>query len=168
MCKFIRAYIGKCNLEPNNNFCKEHAKVICKCGKQAIHECSQINQFVCGKPLCDDCKCQCVWDGYREGLLIELLSFGLYTRTDRFIQENGTELSVVMDFINERKLFLDSILDVYNAKEISGEEKKKKIVDIFRGKDIMISDNEYKKIFGKHSLLKFSQQFINLYYGEKP
>jgi len=164
MCEFIVAWVGKCNKESQEKFCKQHKDIECKCGKQATHECSQTSQFVCGKPLCNECKCDCVYNGYRERLLIELISLGFIQGTSEFCKDNGTESSVILKFFRERKEFLDSVLVIYDDEEFNEEQKKKKILDKFSEKSILVSSSQYEKIFGKNSLLKFSQQFIKLYY----
>jgi hypothetical protein len=55
-CPFDIAYVGQCKGE-GKPYCEKHAGKECvMCGKQATRECSHTGQFVCGFPLCDDCK----------------------------------------------------------------------------------------------------------------
>ena len=57
-CEWKIAWRGKCN-EPTKNgncCCEKHQKKCCSCGKPATRECEETGQFVCGFPLCDDCK----------------------------------------------------------------------------------------------------------------
>lgn len=56
-CRFNMAWVGHCNQPCVGDICEKHAKKKCRCGKQATRECSHAGQFVCGAPLCDDCKC---------------------------------------------------------------------------------------------------------------
>jgi len=54
LCNFNEAYIGKCE---NKKPCKEHSKKkCCECGKPATKSCSNTNIFVCGYPLCNNCR----------------------------------------------------------------------------------------------------------------
>lgn len=56
LCTFDMAWHGFC--KGKGNPCKEHIDVMCDvCKKQATHNCSFAGQFVCGRPLCDDCQC---------------------------------------------------------------------------------------------------------------
>ncbi len=56
MCDFKLAYSAKCKKE-GDPFCEEHSKEkCCSCGKQATRQCSYAGQFLCGYPLCDNCK----------------------------------------------------------------------------------------------------------------
>lgn len=56
-CKFDRAWVGKCKVECDGDFCDEHKdKVCCSCGEQATRECSETMGLVCGFPLCDNCE----------------------------------------------------------------------------------------------------------------
>ena len=73
VCDFSVAWVGRCNqpvvgsAENNNPFtndthegdyCEKHQGKLCKCGKQATHECGDvIGPMVCGASLCNDCKC---------------------------------------------------------------------------------------------------------------
>lgn len=59
-CDFSIAWVGGCKneAEPGSTNCKEHQKLCSKCRKKLIRrECSHAGQFVCGRPLCDNCKC---------------------------------------------------------------------------------------------------------------
>lgn len=57
-CKFDKAWIGQCKNEADESgYCEEHKDVMCvSCGAKATRECPETGQFVCGAPLCDDCK----------------------------------------------------------------------------------------------------------------
>lgn len=57
-CGFNKAWIGACesrDLLENGQCCEHQTK--CHCGKLATNECSHTFQLVCGRPLCDTCKC---------------------------------------------------------------------------------------------------------------
>ena len=57
-CKFNMAWVGECQ---NKNPCDKHKNIKCSiCGKPATRECEETYQFVCGHPLCNDCKCKCM------------------------------------------------------------------------------------------------------------
>mgnify|MGYP001259955189 CR=1 FL=1 len=58
-CRRMMSWAGRCQSTDinDNGFCANHAKDRCHCGKQATKECGHAGQFVCGAPLCDDCKC---------------------------------------------------------------------------------------------------------------
>lgn len=58
-CSFVKAWIGECGCKEvlENGQCAEHQKK-CGCGKLAIHECAHAGQFVCGRPLCETCRCK--------------------------------------------------------------------------------------------------------------
>jgi hypothetical protein len=59
MCKFDISWVGVCKNE-GEPYCDEHKGVKCKsCGEQATHDCEETYMFVCGIPLCDNCKCPC-------------------------------------------------------------------------------------------------------------
>lgn len=54
MCGFLEAWIGRCR---NRKPCTKHADQKCaSCGADAVGNCSQTGQFVCGAPLCADCE----------------------------------------------------------------------------------------------------------------
>ncbi len=56
-CRFLRAWIGWCGND-GHPYCPKHQTVKCSvCGRQAITECSDAGSLVCGRPLCDKCKC---------------------------------------------------------------------------------------------------------------
>jgi hypothetical protein len=73
-CKFMIAWVGRCKSPPvgshesknpfledviEGEYCEKHMERICKCGKQATHDCSDtIGPMICGAPLCDDCECK--------------------------------------------------------------------------------------------------------------
>lgn len=70
MCKFDRAWIGKCKKEnlPDSEYCQEHATdVCCVCGEQATHECPETGGLVCGQLLCDNCEHKIVEAGHNGG-----------------------------------------------------------------------------------------------------
>jgi hypothetical protein len=57
---------------PIGQYCEEHEKpsksVCVSCGKRATHECPTSHQFVCGAPLCYDCRHIGEWShGAKEG-----------------------------------------------------------------------------------------------------
>ena len=58
-CAFSEAWRGYCKNKPNESgYCDDHEGETCReCGKQATHDCAHTSQFVCGRPLCDDCRC---------------------------------------------------------------------------------------------------------------
>lgn len=60
LCIFCLSWAGFCeqSVITKKEFCKEHVKKICSCGKQAATECGFAGSlFVCGQLLCDDCLC---------------------------------------------------------------------------------------------------------------
>lgn len=61
LCQFNMAYHGACEGKKEKleyRFCPSHMLVKCSCGRQAIGECSYAGiHFVCGRPLCESCKC---------------------------------------------------------------------------------------------------------------
>lgn len=69
-CKFVRAWIGRCNKPVVSScLCEEHAEIkCCSCGSLATHDCSETGQFVCGAPLCDDCEHTLAEDGTNGGI----------------------------------------------------------------------------------------------------
>ena len=57
-CKYSKGWAGSCTKQAISidGYCEDHMSSKCVvCGKQATHECSETNQFVCGADLCDDC-----------------------------------------------------------------------------------------------------------------
>ena len=58
VCGFNKAWANKCdcNVLLENGQCEDHQK-LCSCGKLATRECANAGQFVCGRPLCDNCTC---------------------------------------------------------------------------------------------------------------
>lgn len=58
-CIFDIAWAGLCKsaVVEGHKFCSNHLKEKCRCGKQAVKQCSHAGQFVCGTPLCETCKC---------------------------------------------------------------------------------------------------------------
>ena len=58
ICGFNKAWVGNCKSKDllDNGQCREH-QTKCSCGKLATKECSHAGQFVCGRPLCDSCRC---------------------------------------------------------------------------------------------------------------
>jgi hypothetical protein len=79
-CKFTKAWIGKCNVETENEYCEEHSEMKCSvCGEQATHDCYETGFLVCGSPLCDSELCKivhyirqhnCKLDDYRNKLTV--------------------------------------------------------------------------------------------------
>lgn len=79
-CKFNRAWIGNCKnpvvgaVESDDpfiddthegDFCEKHQGIKCKCGNQAVRECSDtLGPMVCGAPLCKTCRCNFKGIGY--------------------------------------------------------------------------------------------------------
>lgn len=58
-CGYGIAWVGDCK---NENPCKEHKDIKCfRCKNKATRECCATMQFVCGAPICSNCKCH--WDG---------------------------------------------------------------------------------------------------------
>ncbi len=56
-CNYSEAYRGRCGAPGTvGERCERHAAVTCQCGAPATHECSYAGQFVCGRPLCDECE----------------------------------------------------------------------------------------------------------------
>lgn len=57
-CQYDQPWCGSCGSKNvlDNGQCENHQEK-CSCGKLATHGCSYAGQFVCGRPLCDDCKC---------------------------------------------------------------------------------------------------------------
>ena len=63
-CSFDKAWVGKCKnpVVKGSRFCKEHKGKKCKCGKQAVKECSDVlGPLVCGAYLCNKCTCNARW-----------------------------------------------------------------------------------------------------------
>ncbi|WP_407330596.1 hypothetical protein [Enterovibrio sp. 27052020O] len=58
-CQFSQAWQGQCKCTDilDNGQCKAHQER-CSCGSLATNSCAHAGQFVCGRPLCDDCKCK--------------------------------------------------------------------------------------------------------------
>lgn len=57
-CQYDKPWQGTCKADAENGYCAKHKEEKCRCGKQATHGCSHAGQFVCGAPLCDECKCK--------------------------------------------------------------------------------------------------------------
>lgn len=57
-CCYAEPWQGECGSKAilDNGQCDRHQSK-CSCGKVATHGCSHAGQFVCGRPLCDDCRC---------------------------------------------------------------------------------------------------------------
>lgn len=57
-CGFSMAYVGSCKSTEisNNGQCEKHQDK-CSCGELATNSCAHAGQFVCGRPLCDNCRC---------------------------------------------------------------------------------------------------------------
>lgn len=57
VCTFSEAYRGRCGaVASEGDRCERHAATTCQCGAPATHECSYAGQFVCCRPLCDECE----------------------------------------------------------------------------------------------------------------
>ena len=58
-CGFDRAWQGSCKCTDilDNGQCESHQDK-CSCGKLATRSCEHTGQFVCGRPLCDECRCK--------------------------------------------------------------------------------------------------------------
>ena len=69
-CKWNVAWVGPCQKEAEGKteYCKEHTKKCCSCGKPATHDCDETGMFVCGAPLCGDCKHTTFPDGTNGGV----------------------------------------------------------------------------------------------------
>lgn len=57
-CRYAEPWQGECGSKNilDNGQCEKHQSK-CSCGQVATHGCSHAGQFVCGRPLCDDCSC---------------------------------------------------------------------------------------------------------------
>lgn len=57
-CNFCPPWSQPCGSTKilDNGQCENHQGK-CSCGKVATHACSFAGQFICGRPLCDDCRC---------------------------------------------------------------------------------------------------------------
>lgn len=61
ICGFNEAWVGACK---NPKPCEKHDSLkCCSCGAPATHSCDETCQFVCGAPLCDNCKHATAKDG---------------------------------------------------------------------------------------------------------
>lgn len=58
-CTYSKAWVGGCKSEKilDNGQCEDHQGK-CSCGNLATHDCAHAGQFVCGRPLCDECSCK--------------------------------------------------------------------------------------------------------------
>lgn len=61
-CEYGIPWVGSCKAKTNVKVdgvyvCGEHIKEKCGCGRQANRGCSNAGSFVCGAPLCADCRC---------------------------------------------------------------------------------------------------------------
>jgi hypothetical protein len=88
-CKFVKAWIGKCNKEADDSgYCLEHKNLVCEsCGAQATHTCAETMGLVCGAPLCDECEHEIAPDGTNGGVVrhckkLEQKYTPWYTRSD--------------------------------------------------------------------------------------
>ena len=73
-CNFDVCWVGECGKTDRSkkavvqlsiaggkktyHLCEEHAKLRCHCGIQATTQCAHAGQFVCGAPLCPNCRCR--------------------------------------------------------------------------------------------------------------
>ena len=56
-CIFDEAWVGRCkNIPIAGNRCPKHELKCSGCGGEAIQSCDHTGQFVCGSPLCSDCR----------------------------------------------------------------------------------------------------------------
>lgn len=58
-CKFDMCWVGRCNKPTvaGSDYCEKHNNMRCLCGNQATHDCEvTMGAFVCGQPLCPECK----------------------------------------------------------------------------------------------------------------
>lgn len=57
-CTYCPPWSKPCGSEKilDNGQCEHHQEK-CSCGNVATHGCSFAGQFVCGRPLCADCRC---------------------------------------------------------------------------------------------------------------
>lgn len=58
-CRFEVGWRGECGKPTDNGLCSEHEGLECVvCDEQATHTCDYTGSspFVCGAPLCDNCK----------------------------------------------------------------------------------------------------------------
>ena len=71
-CGFSVAWRGSCDaptVDDEGQFCAKHIEVRCaSCGAKATHDCDETGQFVCGAPLCADCKHTVAPDGTNGGI----------------------------------------------------------------------------------------------------
>jgi hypothetical protein len=58
ICQFSQAWVGRCESTNilDNGQCEKHQDK-CSCGELATNSCAHAGQFVCGRPLCDNCRC---------------------------------------------------------------------------------------------------------------
>lgn len=55
-CGFDEAWIGKCKQIGNPRCAKHTGRVCVSCGADAVRNCEETGQFVCGADLCGDCE----------------------------------------------------------------------------------------------------------------
>ena len=56
-CQFVIPWAGRCKRISEQDYCEEHRRQKCHCGKQATTGCDSAGSLVCGRPLCDNCQC---------------------------------------------------------------------------------------------------------------
>lgn len=56
-CRFGVAWVGDCKKPADETgFCEKHKEIKCRCGRQAVSECSSVvGPLVCGWPTCGRC-----------------------------------------------------------------------------------------------------------------
>ena len=60
LCGFDMAWVGNCKkpVVEGETACRDHINIKCGCGKQATRDCEHtIGAFICGRNLCDSCRC---------------------------------------------------------------------------------------------------------------
>lgn len=140
-CVFHLAYSGECETQAANDgdppLCPDHMSESCaNCGDQALGQCpASVTSFVCGMPLCHDCKCP-KHDSSCHGSSrdIDTSSNVLDSETDIIsetvdkeksieervaygqVNEKGVKLKVDKEFTSKNQTFWTVIL------EIDGEE----------------------------------------------
>jgi hypothetical protein len=110
-CKYDKPWIGKCNVECNNEYCEEHQKEkCCVCGQQATHGCDNTQFLVCGTPLCDNPLCDTIHKVYSHNW--EIKDFMEWTGR----KHTEEEIQYVNKYVKERKMAIQKILDKIKSK----------------------------------------------------
>jgi len=56
-CDFDQGWGGCCKTEVESGYCDKHKNLKCvSCGEPAAYLCEHTFQFICGEPLCNECK----------------------------------------------------------------------------------------------------------------